>query len=258
MTRYIRSLIFFSATAALVFGSRVFAQAPLAVQPLAQIPQKPAQPIADLLKAHKVWAGPPSSIQITGTSTRGNVTGPIKITATFKEETLTEYGTDKEILTASRNFRDDGTKITPQSTPSGFMQLDITGVFMLAQLMTRPVTTALLETTTVQGAKALRVRVRGGRSEIHYRQIPVNDEFDLYISESGLLAGISRSFYESMPRFKFTQGATFSDYRDTNGVLLPYRIERYLKGYKFETIIVDSYAVNIPAAPTLFEPRRLP
>ena len=47
-----------------------------------------------------------------------------------------------------------------------------------------------------------------------------------------------------------------SDYRITDGVLLPYRIDRYLKGGKIETIEVAKYEFDIPAAPSLFAPGR--
>lgn len=244
MTRYIRQFGFLSATIAVLCGTTILAQAP------------PLQPLAQILQAHKAWANPPASIEITGRAIRGKVSEPIKITATRQEEVLTEYGGRRQVATATAHFHEDGAKFSRQPTPGGFAQLDATGVFFLAHLARKPVTTGRLESSRLLGAPVLRLRAGAGRTEVHYLQIKVRDELDIYVGEAGLLAGISRSFYETQPRFSFTMALTFSDYRETNGVLLPYLIERFIKGHKVETIAVDRYAFDVAAAPALFEPRR--
>jgi hypothetical protein len=242
MTRYIRWFRLFAAAAVLAIGTRAFA---------AQTPQS----LAQILQAHNAWLNPPVSVEITGTAARGGVSQPIKITATRLEEVLTETGTRRDVSTSTINFSEDA-RFTRQPTPSGFAQLDVTGVFFLAHLARKTVTTGALESSRLGGAPALRLRARTGRSEVHYQQLKVRDEMDIYVTPSGLLAAIARSFYETQPRFRFTMTLTFSDYRATNGVLLPYRIERYIQDYRVETIIVERYAFDVATPSTLFEPRR--
>jgi hypothetical protein len=84
----------------------------------------------------------------------------------------------------------------------------------------------------------------------------VEDKADIYVADSGLLTAISRTFYEEEPRFAYTLTYKFSEYRETDGVLLPYRIETYVKGNKTETLDVASYQFNVPAAASLVQPRR--
>lgn len=248
------------------------------------------EPIAALLAAHKAWKFPPASIQIEGRSTRGAVTEPVRITATMQEEVRTEYGERQEkVQVASRTafFKEDGAKITRQPTPSGFTQLDVTSVFLLARLANTPVRTSRTEAVTVKDAVLQKTAAGTGRTELHYGQYTVEDRLDLYVDSSGLLSRISRAFYQERPqlptdaedeevlsllRARAASGNTvrtkppeiaatleviFSDYRDTGGVLLPYHIERYLKGRVIETIQVERYTVEVPSPASLFVPRRV-
>jgi hypothetical protein len=214
------------------------------------------QPLQQILRAHQAWTNPPASVEIVGTATRGTVSQPVRITATRQEEVSMEYGAKRLVATPSAYFSEDGTKFSREATPSGFAQLDVTGLFLIAQLAAKPVTIGRVEPATLQGIPGFRVRVRTDRTEVHYYQLTVRDEMDIYTTATGLLAGISRSFYETRPRFQFTMALTFSDYRDTGGVLLPYRIERFIKGAKVETIVVDRYNFDVPASSSLFAPRR--
>ena len=86
----------------------------------------------------------------------------------------------------------------------------------------------------------------------------VNDEVDLFVNDSGVLVGLSRTFYKELPRFTVTQTYTFSDYRETGTgkVLLPYKIDRYLNGRNIESITAASYGTDVAPAKTLFEPTR--
>jgi hypothetical protein len=97
-----------------------------------------------------------------------------------------QIGAQKEVATRTRFFKDDGEKSVRQGTLSGFTQLDLTGVFLVAQLKARGVKTQAPERITFRSAPGWRIRVNGGRSEMHYRQMEVKDEFDLYVDDSGL------------------------------------------------------------------------
>jgi hypothetical protein len=211
-----------------------------------------------VLNAHRASRlNAPTSVKIMGVSTRATGTQPITITATNLEETLLEIGKEKEVATPARFFRDDGEQSVRHNTPAGFAQLDVTGVFLISQLRNREVKTTNPVSTTFRGRDAWLIHVAGNRSEMHHRQLRVEDEFDLYLDKSGLLLAIERTFYKELPLFTATMTLVFSDHRATSdGLILPHRIERYVKENKVETILVSSYAFDIQTTRDQFEPRR--
>jgi hypothetical protein len=213
----------------------------------------------EILLAHQAlpaWTIAPVSIQITGVSTRGGAAEPIKITATRYEEVLIEYGNrERRVTTPSANFLADASKTTAEDRPGGFAQLDVTGLFLVAQLAERGVAVGFAEESSSPGLR--RIAVRGNRSELHYRRFTVHDALDLYIDPLGRLAGIVRQFYPDEPQYRYTVSLAFSDYRETGGLLLPYRIERFLQGKSVEAITVGAYAFNVPASPAMFVKRRM-
>lgn len=213
-------------------------------------------PLQALLKSHHAWLVPPPSIRLTGKSKHGDVAEPVRITVTRNEESLVEYGAKKQVFTPSRRFDDDGFRQRFHPAPGGFAELDITGVYLLAQLSGRGISVSAPQIEMRQDSAVQRLRVRTNRSETHYRLLTVRDEFDLYVNSSGLLAGLSREFYPESSLFHFTLGFSFESYRETGGVLLPYVIHRHINGQKVETIEVDAYEIGIPSLPALFEPRR--
>ncbi len=235
------------------------ALAPLTALPLsAQAPVPAPLPVQRLLDAHHAWKTAPHSVLITGTTTLGGGTTPLKITATRQEEILIERGTKKQVVTGSTNFTDDGTKLSFAPTSGGFVQLDVTGVFFLAQLLDRPLTASAPKDAQLPQGKTQQVHMSTDRKALEYGRIQVKDQFDVYIDAFGLLAGIARTFNETDSRFRYTIAYTFSDYKETDGVLLPYRIQAFLTGNKIEEIVVESYQFDVPAASSLFAPRRTP
>jgi hypothetical protein len=88
--------------------------------------------IDDILKVHHAWTVAPTSVEITGTSTKKGEKVPVKITATNREETILEYGETRKVSTTSKVFVDDGKAVAYDKAPSGFAQLDVTGLFLLA------------------------------------------------------------------------------------------------------------------------------
>ena len=76
----------------------------------------------------------------------------------------------------------------------------------------------------------------------------------LFDQQTGLVSAISRKqFADESLDLAFVSTYTFSDYRPVSGLLLPFRIERYLDGRLRETIVASSIQLN-PALPAdLFE-----
>ena len=221
--------------------------------------RKPFVALHEILLAHQAlpaWTIAPVSIQITGVSTRGSTAEPVKITATRYEEVLIDYGTrERRVTSPSANSQADASKAVAAETPGGFVQLDMTGLFLVAQLAERGVTVGLAEESATAGLR--RIAVRGNRSELHYRRFTVHDALDLYIDTSGRLAGIVRQFYLDEPQYRYTVSLKFSDYRKTGEMFLPYRIERFLQGKTLETITVETYAFDVPAGTAMFAKRRM-
>jgi hypothetical protein len=210
--------------------------------------------LQQILGAHRAWTATPNSVRIIGTVTRGATTETLKITATKQEEALVESGSTKRISTLSTGSQNKDGKVTGLPTLDGFAQLDATSVFFLSQLAAKSLTVSAPIPAVMPGGAGQRIHVQGSRSQLHYGRLRVADEMDLYVSAEGLLIGVARAFYPNSPQFQFSQAYAFFDYKQTNGVLLPYRIERYLKGRKVETITVTSYEFDVPVTPTLFIP----
>src|SRR5215475_13160085 len=65
--------------------------------------------IEAVLTTHHAWRTPPVSIEISGVSTRGKTTEPVKIVATRFEEASIEYGgTSRIVATPESHFQEVG------------------------------------------------------------------------------------------------------------------------------------------------------
>jgi hypothetical protein len=240
---------------ALLAYERVWAQEPSSSGSAATLQQ--------LLTAHRAWSIPPVSIEILGTSKSKSKEGqdvsePVRIFATGNEEVVIEYGAlrdTKSVSTGSAVFKEAGAKTTFAVAPAGFSQLDITGLFLLARIA--PLTARIGPAVPAEIAKTpvQKVTISRDRTQHHYGQLKVDDTFDMYIAGNGLLAGIARTFYPQGSSLLYTQGVMFEDYRNTGGVLLPYRIAKYHRGQRVQTIEVSGYQFDLGADPALFTPR---
>jgi hypothetical protein len=83
----------------------------------------------------------------------------------------------------------------------------------------------------------------------------VDDKLDLYITEAGLVAGLSRAFFQGRPE-AYTESILFSDYRRVGDQILPFAIEVFLEGKLVQAFRVEQYQFNVPAEPNLFLPKR--
>ncbi len=207
-----------------------------------------------LLSAHGVQSLP-STVVMTGTVDREGKTDSFRLFANKDEQLRIEYGKsgkDTVVMRQKMSFHDDGEKLTYDSTPPGFAQLDITGLFLVEQLRNRPVAVdSTKEWTVVQGTKLQRYHVTNDRKEMQRGTIPVQDALDLYVNESGLLTAISRSFYQGRAE-AYTLAFTFSDYRKSDNTLLPYQIDVYIKGIRRQTYKIETYQFDVPQDKSLF------
>lgn len=210
-------------------------------------------------RAHGSPVIAPISVQMTGIVERDGKTEPFRLVATRDEELRIEYGglgKDSLVLSQIVNFRDDGEKVAFLRSPSGFAQLDITGVFFVQQLRNRAVhVEATPDRMTIGDVSTQRLDVQSERTQVHRGTIRVGDHVDLYVTDDGLLAGLSRTFYEGRPE-RYTQAFRFSDYRKVNGELLPFRIEVYLNSQKRQTFLVQEYQFDVPVHRDLFSSGR--
>jgi hypothetical protein len=210
-------------------------------------------------RAHGSPVIAPTSIQMTGVVERDGKTEPFRLVATRDEELRIEYGglgKDSLVLSQILNFRDDGEKVSFLKSPSGFSQLDITGVFFVQQLRNRAVRVeATPDRMTIGDVPTRRLLVHNERAQFHRGTLRVGDQVDLYVTDIGILAGVSRTFYEGRPE-RYTQAFRFSDYRKINGELLPFRIEVYIKSQRRQTLLVQEYQFDVPVERDLFKSRR--
>jgi hypothetical protein len=211
--------------------------------------------IQAVLLAHNAWVTPPNSIQIRGTLIQANSKQPLTIIATRLEEVITQTGTSKRVVTPSKQFQDDGANTSFANTLNAFSQLDVTSIFLMAQLTQRAEQAGPPEVVTPNGARVTKVHLWSNRTQTHFRQIKVSDELDVFVDSSGMLLGLERTFYAQDSRLRYTLGYRFSDYRNAGGVRLPYRIETVFKGNIEETILVNDYQVNVPVDRYQFQPR---
>lgn len=225
----------------------------------ALLSQTSVSPLDSILKSHRVGAVAPISVEMTGRVERDGKAEPFRLLATSGDELRIDYGTggqDTLVLSNKLNFRDDGRKISYQKTPAGFSHLDITGLFLVQHLRDRVIRVEdSMDEAVVGGVPARRIRVEGDRTEKHRGNIVVHDRVDLYVTRDGLLAGVARTFYEGRPE-RYTQAFAFSNYKETEGVLLPYRIDVSVKAKLRQTFFVEAYRFDVSMDPETFISRR--
>ncbi len=78
-----------------------------------------------------------------------------------------------------------------------------------------------------------------------YRRILKNEEDVDFDKQTGLVAAIHRLGYaDDALDATFVTTYAFSDYREVDGIYLPFHIDRYMDGRLKETIVVDTFEIN--------------
>lgn len=228
--------------------------------PNTTFPQQPgSDPFLVSIRAHGELAL--QSVQvivITGQATSGNKTEPITISATLDGKIRVDYGQPlrRSLVTSPQgSFEATGGGIRPRSPHAvAFGQLDRLFILSLRDLSDPRVRRSALGPGSLQGRATQRFKVETGRQQVHYRRV-VRDEVEVqFDQQTGLVAGVVRQQYadESLDR-PFVSAYRFSDYRNVEGLLFPFRIERYIDGLLRETVVVETVRINVGLANGLFE-----
>ena len=136
---------------------------------------------------------------------------------------------------------------------SAFSQLDMLPVFSIPPLAEGGVTIRALGRGAVGGLGTQRFKALTGRQQTFYKRI-LRDEPDVDFFDNGLVAGISRRQYADRSLdLSFVLAHAFSDYRNVNGLMFPFRIEKFIDGILRETIVVNTVELNAPISDAIFE-----
>jgi hypothetical protein len=201
------------------------------------------------------------TIDARGTATRTSGEAPIRIRATLdriEANLRIDYGsptTLSVITTPDGQVELRGNQTILKEPHSGlFSQLDLFGGLSLPHLTLPGVASESVGVRDVRGRSSQRVWIQTGRERIRYGRT-LKDEADIYIDEeTGLVSAISRTGYasEALDR-SFVLTNEFSDYRDVSGVLIPFRIDRYLDRMAVETILIEEVVLNTVLPADSFE-----
>jgi hypothetical protein len=205
-----------------------------------------------------------ASVQMRGRSVRGGGATPVAISASFvgvdAGSLRVDYGTPVERSFyntpkgAAEAVAGQPTVFKPAQVGL-FAQFDILAGLGIQHLTAPSVQRSGGEPSLVNGRASNKVRAVTGRSKMLYRR-GVADDLDVDLdAETGLVAAITRrQIAEGTMDLTFLAGFRFSDYRQVQGLWMPFRIDRVLDGVVRESIQLDSVDLNAPLSSGFFEP----
>jgi len=199
-----------------------------------------------------------TSVVLTGTSTSGATREPVTISASLDGKVRIDYGrpvTRSIVTTPQGRFEITAGKLVHRPPHAGqFAQLDVLAVLGIRHLAAAGVERTALGSGQTGGRATTRARAVTSRQQTHYGRVVKDDAEIDFDQQTGLIAAIRRRQYadESLD-LAFFSTYTFSDYRAVSGLLLPFRIDRYLDNQLKQTIILDSIQLNPVLAADLFE-----
>jgi hypothetical protein len=197
-------------------------------------------------------------VQMTGTATVGKTSQPITISASLDGSSRTDYGNPatRSIVTTSSGTYEirDGKTVSRPAHAMLYEQFDALSILGLRTKYASGADRGLMGNGSVGGRETLRVHAGTDDRKMFYGR-RVQDELDAeFDTATGLLAAVHRQgFADDSFDVSFTTSYAFSEYREVQGLMLPFRIDRYLNGKLKETITVSSYTINPALSPSLFE-----
>src|SRR6185369_1613862 len=126
-----------------------------------------------------------------------------------------------------------------------FAGLDWLSILGLRRLDIGAPSWADLGTGIDNGRTILRSRVATSQELRQYGRV-LKDEFEIdFDVQTGLVSSVQQQQYaDNSLDLVFPVVHKFSDYRNTNGVILPFRIEKYVQNRLVETITVNAIQLN--------------
>ena len=220
--------------------------------------QNPADAILDAaIEAHgKVALDRVQTVIVSGHIREGRRTESFTITASIDGYSRLDYGSGRRIVTTpGRRFEIVNGKYSGRPRHDGvFAQLDILGALGIGQLRAPAARRTLMAPTAVQGRAAYRIHVETDR-EITIARTKIRDVADVYIdTQTNLVSGLTRQQYTNRIEVKFLNAYLFTDHRSVEGLLFPFRIERYIDGSLQQVITVEQVQLNASLTPGLFQP----
>ncbi len=126
-----------------------------------------------------------------------------------------------------------------------FAQLDVLSVLGIQQFTGARAQLTNVGTASVNGRTVTRLQVTSGRTQTHYFRVLPDQAEVLIDGATGLVSGISRVLSaEQNLDHTFQRTYVFSDFRNVNGLVFPFQIERHMDGALMDTLIVDSVQLN--------------
>jgi hypothetical protein len=228
----------------------------------AALAQSTDKTLPGAIAAHGAVASTIQTIRVTGHHTVQGRAETVVISANVPEgELRVDYGNPVTISEVVPGVR---AGIPPfELTKAGrrnkqafvglFGQLDVLSVLGVLQFTVPAADVANLGSASINGRAVNRLGVRSGRQQTHYfRALPDAAEVQIDAA-TGLVAAISRTFSaEQNLDHTFVRTYVFSDFRNVQGLIFPFQIDKQIDGNLRETLIVDSVELNPALALDLF------
>ena len=198
-----------------------------------------------------------SSVLIAGESVSRNGNMPITITADLAGSIRFDYGLPVErsvVRTSQGEFEIRGTATKSKQPHVGlYAGLDLLSIFGLRRLDSSGITWADTGSAVDSGRVVKGLAVRTGQQQRHYGRL-LQDEFEIaFDMETGLISNVRRMQYaDNSLDLIFPVVHKFSDYMTVNGIILPFRIDKYVQDHLVETITVSRIQLNPSLSSTAF------
>ena len=240
--------------ALLLVTTVALAQTPARLAPPARSTEERRQPADTQISASLTAHGGAQLLQVLtvrlrGKSTLGKIEEPMVVSASMEGSSRIDYGqpvTRSLVTTPVGSFevRDGQRRYRPPHS-GAYTGLDLFSVLSIRNTFANGANRGVVGMQTLNGREVFRAHVGTDRQQVHYGRV-LKDEADIDLDvATGLVAAVHRRGHADEDlNLTFVDSYTFADYRDVNGIQLPFKIERYFNGRLEETITVDSFEIN--------------
>lgn len=199
------------------------------------------------------------TLRLTGESSAKAVSTPVVISADLDGYVRYDYG---QPITRSWIHEPDGefeirgqqAAIIKQPHVGLFAGLDFLSILGLKRLEIGSTQWQDAGSGTDSGRAVDRRTVETAQQRREYGRL-LKDTFEVrFDAQTGLVSSVSRTQYaENSLDLTFPVRYAFSDYRETQGIVFPFRIEKYVKDRLVETFTFSSIEINAGISRATFE-----